>query len=91
MADYVNREALIDNLELLVHHEDKFRQNVILGIVGTIRAMKSDDVAPVIHSYWKRTIEGRWECSNCGAHENPHTAIKGHYCWRCGAKMDLEE
>lgn len=25
---------------------------------------------------------------NCGAHENKHTAVKGGYCWRCGAKMD---
>ncbi len=23
--------------------------------------------------------------------ENKHTAIKGHYCWRCGARMDGAE
>ena len=91
MADYVERETLVDNLELLARHEDKFRQSVILGVVDTIRAMEPADVAPLVHGYWKRTIDGRWECSNCGAHENSHTAIKGHYCWRCGAKLDLEE
>lgn len=50
------------------------------------------DVAPVVHGRWieKTVPEGRryFECSNCGAHENKHTAIKGYYCWRCGAKMD---
>lgn len=49
------------------------------------------DVAPVVHGYWieKKSAVGRYfECSNCGAHENKHTAIKGYYCWRCGAKMD---
>ena len=33
------------------------------------------DVAPIVHG-------------QCGAQENKHTAIKGYYCWRCGAKMD---
>lgn len=50
------------------------------------------DVAPVAHGRWieKTVPEGcrYFECSNCGAHENKHTAIKGYYCWRCGAKMD---
>ena len=49
------------------------------------------DVTPVVHGYWieKKSAVGRYfECSNCGAHENKHTAIKGYYCWRCGAKMD---
>ena len=50
------------------------------------------DVVPVVHGQWieKTVPEGcrYFECSNCGAHENRHTAIKGYYCWRCGAKMD---
>lgn len=28
--------------------------------------------------------------TECGAQENKHTAMKGYYCWRCGAKMDGE-
>lgn len=49
------------------------------------------DVAPVRHGRWiEKTVPvGKYfECSKCGAHENPHTAIIGGYCWRCGAKMD---
>ena len=29
-------------------------------------------------------------CSNCGKKDNPKTAIKGHYCWNCGAKMEVQ-
>ena len=50
------------------------------------------DVAPVVHGRWiEKSAPARkiyFECSHCGAQENKHTAIKGHYCWRCGAKMD---
>lgn len=50
------------------------------------------DVAPVEHGRWIEksdpTRKRYFECSCCGAHENQHTAIKGYYCWRCGAKMD---
>mgnify|MGYP004661731399 CR=1 FL=1 len=50
------------------------------------------DVAPVVHGHWieKIAADGHryFECSKCGAHENRHTAIKGRFCWGCGAKMD---
>lgn len=53
------------------------------------------DVAPVQHGRWiEKTapaVHKYYECSKCGAHENKHTAIKGRYCWRCGAKMDGAE
>lgn len=56
-----------------------------------IRKLPAADVTLVVHGYWieKKSAVGRYfECSNCGAHENKHTTIKGYYCWRCGAKMD---
>ena len=56
-----------------------------------VNLVRPADVAPVVHGYWieKKSAVGRYfECSNCGAQENKHTAIKGYYCWRCGAKMD---
>lgn len=50
------------------------------------------DVAPVVHGRWiEKSAPARkryFECSHCGAQENKHTAIKGYYCWRCGAKME---
>lgn len=91
MAECIERETVVNNLELLARYEDRFRQSVILGIVKTIRTMEAADVVPVVHGYWiekKSAVRQYFECSNCGAHENKHTAIKGYYCWRCGAKMD---
>ena len=29
-----------------------------------------------------------YECSVCGHRDNKYTAIRGHYCWYCGSKMD---
>lgn len=61
--------------------------NAVLFLEGIPDA----DVAPVVHAQWieKTDPAGKYfECSHCGAHENKHTAIKGYYCWRCGAKMD---
>lgn len=53
------------------------------------------DVAPIVHGQWiEKSAPARkiyFECSHCGAQENKHTAIKGYYCWRCGAKMDGKE
>lgn len=64
-------------------------EDTILDLVDSV---PTADVVPVVHGRWieKTVPEGRryFECSNCGAHENRHTAIKGYYCWRCGAKMD---
>lgn len=57
-----------------------------------IEIIPAADVAPVVYGRWieKTTPEGRryFECSNCGARENKHTAVKGGHCWRCGAEMD---
>ena len=59
-----------------------------------IEGFPAADVAPVVHGRWiEKSAPARkifFECSHCGAQENKHTAIKGHYCWRCGARMDLE-
>lgn len=48
--------------------------------------------APVVHGEWleksSAVCKRYFECSHCGAHENKHTAVRGYYCWRCGAKMD---
>lgn len=48
MDEFIERNALVNNLELLARHEDRFTQSVILGVVGTIRAIKAADVAPVV-------------------------------------------
>lgn len=88
MVEYIDRFALIDAMQAYQYDagKDGFAIMALIGIQPTA------DVAPVVHGRWieKMTPYGSryFECSNCGAHENIHTAIKGRYCWGCGAKMD---
>ena len=86
MAEYIDREALKNDI---AKSTEPFNTG---SVFRAINCQIAADVAPVVHGRWieKTTPEGRryFECSNCGAHENKHTAVKGGYCWRCGAKMD---
>lgn len=101
MAEYIDREAAVKAVKDYAHMViDKGRKSLdtvddTLNIVARIEKIPAADVAPVAHGRWieKTVPEGcrYFECSNCGAHENRHTAIKGYYCWRCGAKMDGDD
>jgi len=63
--------------------------------IDLLDSIPAADVAPVVHGRWiEKTAHDRrqyFECSNCGKQENKHTAIRGGFCWNCGAKMDKEE
>lgn len=48
------------------------------------------EAVQVIHGHWIKR-EGfitEYECSVCQHSDSKLTAIRGHYCWYCGAKMD---
>ena len=94
MDEYIKREAAIKAIEkadytLIANDADSCKSDYLREIIESVPAA---DVVPVVHGRWieKTVPEGcrYFECSNCGAYENRHTAIKGYYCWRCGAKMD---
>ena len=87
MAKCIDRETLINNLELLARHEDRFRRCAILGVVETIRAMKAADVAPVVHAQWIEDRSGIIICPECKRGYNLHAKYT-HYCPNCGAQMD---
>lgn len=91
MAEYIKRDTTIRAV-MAAKWVDGSDGAMAMEIVASPPAA---DVAPVVHGRWiEKTIpEGcrYFECSNCGAHENRHTAIKGYYCWRCGAKMDGDD
>ena len=94
MAECIDRETLINNLELLARHEDRFRRCAILGVVETIRAMKAADVAPVVHGRWEQVkkcaTKAKYRCSVCGREIMSAVKVnieKYPYC-HCGAKMD---
>lgn len=54
-------------------------------------------VDPVQHAHWIEERYGpsskcaQYRCSKCGNCDSKHTAIRGHYCWFCGSKMDGDE
>lgn len=84
MAEYISRSEAIAALRHMCYPCGE-------GIEA-INAIPAADVVPVVHGRWiEKSAPARkvyFECSHCGAQENKHTAIKGYYCWRCGAKMD---
>ena len=96
MAEYIEREAALEiceneyqkRLRMLDYRGD----TVAWNIGSEIKSLPAADVAPVVHGRWiEKSAPARkiyFECSHCGAQENKHTAIKGYYCWRCGARMD---
>lgn len=63
-----------------------------LESIGKGLGEQMDDVVKVAHAHWiKKSGPGfgtKYQCSNCTNHDNASTAIRGHYCWFCGARMD---
>lgn len=84
MAEYIERKVVIELITRRYENPEICTQE--------INSIPAADVAPVVHGRWieKSALARKiyFECSHCGAQENKHTAIKGYYCWRCGAKMD---
>ena len=101
MVEYIEKHKAVNLLTALENEFQQFKPfkgfehamyRKLCETEIAIGKLPAADVAPVVHGRWieKTVPEGcrYFECSNCGAHENRHTAIKGYYCWRCGAKMD---
>lgn len=101
MSEYIEKHKAVNLLTSLENEFQQFKPfkgfehamyRKLCETEIAIGKLPAVDVAPVVHGQWieKTAPEGcrYFECSNCGAHENRHTAIKGYYCWRCGAKMD---
>lgn len=91
MAEYIKREAAKDAVSEVYYDTPDVNLSAE-KFEAAINAIPAADVAPVVHGRWiEKSAQARkiyFECSHCGAQENKHTAIKGYYCWRCGAKMD---
>lgn len=100
MAEYIKRDALKKRFEKRLNWLEKDIHDEYSGALydgceidaKLIDEIPAADVKPMVHGHWIEkeapVAHKYFECSNCGAHENKHTAIKGYYCWRCGAKMD---
>jgi len=96
--EYIDREEVIKILEqydLSSGSTLGCHSGAIECAISAIEMLPAADVTPVVHGRWiEKTAHDRrqyFECSNCGKQENKHTAIRGGFCWNCGAKMDEEE
>ena len=103
MAEYIEREALVAELQQEVEFETTMyteEQNKFfnMGLKCAIRDVKSQpaaDVVEVRHGYWHLldncSNEGVY-CSNCRKKvyktNYANQKIKSNYCPNCGAKMD---
>ena len=100
MAEYIEREALIENLSLMAKYQIGERQQGILGVIQTIKMWKTADVVEVKRGKWKDTkaivginnatldfeIGNADRCSLCG---EDFLAVRPRYnfCPNCGADM----
>lgn len=99
MAEYIEREALLNHLKHRVAPMSDGEQlikgvNLALGILEEAVAMlPAADVAPVVHGQWIKRRYGLrkiyYHCSHC--HFGLSKIGDDHYCNYCGAKMDEEE
>lgn len=95
--EYIEREAALEKVIEVKHYDPELNGVVLHRYIKEIdlKDIPAADVAPVVHGRWiEKTAHDRrqyFECSNCGKPENKHTAIRGGFCWNCGAKMDKEE
>lgn len=85
MAEYIDRKAVIENLDILMN---KSELGYVIGqaVKRYIKRQPFADVAPVRHGRWKCFGRNLGECSECGE----VVASRYNYCPNCGAKMDTE-
>lgn len=98
MAEYIEREALVQKLAELYLNADPWIDVKVLNMAkNTIENQPTADVEEVRHGYWKPFKYNigqdeiiNYTCSECGrrliGYSNPKDAP---YCY-CGAKMDEE-
>ena len=90
MPEYIEREALIKDFELMASVQPEYKQSTILGMVSTIKNRKAADVAPVVHSEWINYSGGNATCRRCGVRQRAvyDDDNDQNFCGHCGAKMD---
>ena len=86
MADYIDREKFLEDLE-------RFAPECRAAFL-IIRKQNAVDAVPVVHGRWivkeHSAPYGGYHLFHCSECDEPNAREK-NYCPNCGAKMDLEE
>ena len=106
MAEYIEREALLNRLETHIRRitpieesRDMFFHDSGLnaGVTGAVLEVKNApaaDVAPVVHGRWEKASETMpiYRCSICNERNlfKNGDNVFSNYCPNCGARMDGE-
>lgn len=96
MAEYIERDALIDDLDAVAKHGE-WGAIIAQTLQRYVKRAPAADVAPVVHGRWDNS--GRYtfpggstavRCTNCGCAltESEYRLNNWNYCPVCGAKMD---
>lgn len=96
MAEYIERDALIDDLDAAAKHGG-MGAIIAQTLQRYVKRAPAADVAPVVHGRWDNS--GRYtfpsgstavRCTNCGCAltESEYRLNNWNYCPVCGAKMD---
>ena len=93
MAEYIERESLLEDIQAAVENEGM--GSMVAGALKRyVKRVTAADVAPVRHGRWIHTdLAAHWlgkdECSECTYHEKDRRDLSHfNYCPNCGAKMD---
>ena len=103
MAEYIDREALIKEIEKGIVFSGRHNSRMVLAelrgaklVIEKVKIAPAADVAPVVQSNWIRLQHsGTIVCGNCGRnirknHGNDYADFEA-FCPSCGAKMDKQE
>ena len=94
MAEYIERDAFLDDISAAVKHRG---MGEIIGktLMRYVKRQPADDVAPVVHGRWIKDdflsddVNNAEKCSQCGELIGWFGNLP-NYCPNCGAKMDGE-
>ena len=89
MAEYIDREAVVMELNKTYDHMNAMGAQFYSGFMNAVHRIKdfpSADVAPVRHGRWERTADGAVLCTACKRKMNP-SQYGYAFCSLCGAKM----
>lgn len=87
MADYIEKEALMKNIQENPAVDGNHRAVQLLECIINAPTV---DAAPVRHGRWIKFRKGiDWQCSECNYSTDYN--IARNYCPNCGARMDKED